>query len=187
MRAPDYDKLSEIVFQVLFESGINELPINMVGLCQSRGIKIKYLPDEDMREGCCQVHEGKPYIFIKRNGLRRRKRFTVAHELGHIMLGHIEACKTEEIERSVFSAVEEREANAFAERLLAPLCILEALGVTEAEQIMHLCDVSRAVANRRLRYLQSWYQWWNELDFTAERHRLVAQFRGYIRMIKGYY
>ena len=106
MRDPDYDKLSEIVFQVLFESGINELPINMVGLCQSRGIKIKYLPDEDMREGCCQVHEGKPYIFIKRNGLRRRKRFTIAHELGHIMLGHIEACKTEEIERSVFSAVE---------------------------------------------------------------------------------
>ena len=102
MRDPDYDKLSEIVFRVLFESKINEFPINMVGLCQSRRIKIKYLPDEDMREGCCQVHEGKPYIFIKRNGLRRRKRFTIAHELGHIMLGHIEACKTEEIERSVF-------------------------------------------------------------------------------------
>ena len=48
MRDPDYDKLSEIVFQVLFESGINELPINMVGLCQSRGIKIKYLPDEEI-------------------------------------------------------------------------------------------------------------------------------------------
>lgn len=68
MRDPDYDKLSEIVFQVLFESGINELPINMVGLCQSRGIKIKYLPDEDMREGCCQVHEGKPYLFCAECG-----------------------------------------------------------------------------------------------------------------------
>ncbi len=187
MRDPDYDKVSETVFRVLFEQKVNEFPINMVGLCQSRGIKIKYLPDEDMREGCCQIHEGKPYIFIKRNGLRCRKRFTIAHEFGHILLGHIEACKEEERERAVFSEAEEREANAFAERLLAPSCVLEALGVTEAAQIMHLCDVSRAVANRRLRYLRSWYQYWNELDFTAERHRLVAQFRGYIRMIKGYY
>lgn len=45
-----------------------------------------------------------------------RKRFTIAHEIGHVVLGHIEHCEKNE-----------READAFAAQLLLPHCILEEL------------------------------------------------------------
>lgn len=45
-----------------------------------------------------------------------RKRFTIAHEIGHVVLGHTVHCQNNEI-----------EANTFASQLLLPHCILEEL------------------------------------------------------------
>ena len=47
---------------------------------------------------------------------KERKRFTIAHEIGHIVLGH-----------KGYSEVNEKEADAFAAQLLLPHCILEEL------------------------------------------------------------
>lgn len=46
-----------------------------------------------------------------------RKRFTIAHEIGHIALGH----------KDLNNAANEKEADTFAAQLLLPHCILEAL------------------------------------------------------------
>lgn len=45
-----------------------------------------------------------------------RKRFTIAHEIGHIVLGH-----------EGYSIINEKEADVFASQLLLPHCILERL------------------------------------------------------------
>ena len=55
--------------------------------------------------------------FINLGMPRNRIRWTMAHELGHIWLGHIEGVSLDDLEEDVLGLVE-REANVFAEELL---------------------------------------------------------------------
>lgn len=55
---------------------------------------------------------------------QRRKRFTLAHELGHIVLGHIDDNKISTGVSDEQYDFYEKEANYFAKRLLAPLPII---------------------------------------------------------------
>lgn len=85
------------------------------------------VPMEEMTQnGLC--NEGYNIVEIK-NGVRRatilynediisneRKRFTIAHEIGHIVLGH-----------KKHSINNEKEADTFASQLLLPHCVLEQL------------------------------------------------------------
>lgn len=68
----------------------------------------------------------------------RRRRFTAAHELGHIALGHIELPK--------ITNMHEREADSFASELLAPLGVLEACGVNSPDGIERMCGISKSAA-----------------------------------------
>ena len=78
----------------------------------------------------------------------RRVRFTLAHELGHILLGHLTG---PEEERSRGDAAE-KEADAFAAEFLAPSSVLRPLlGPKEApfltaDRLALLCDISRESA-----------------------------------------
>lgn len=78
-----------------------------------------------------------------------RKRFTIAHELGHCLLGH-------NLNRSY--DVQEKEANYFAKRLLVPLPLVDKIlgfpivTVDErVEDISSVFEVSQEVANYSLR------------------------------------
>lgn len=51
------------------------------------------------------------------NQCLKRQRFTIAHELGHLMLGHVGILKT--------SRLEERCADCFARNILSPVDIIE--------------------------------------------------------------
>jgi hypothetical protein len=74
---------------------------------------------------------GTPRIFIKQSPHVARQRFTIAHELGHVLLPwHIEevACTPEVGESPVFrGGLREREASAFASHILVPERFLEPL------------------------------------------------------------
>lgn len=77
-------------------------------------------------------------------------RFTIAHELGHILLGHelsdgFGHFRTASDKRPAA----ERQADEFAARLLAPACVLWALDVYSAEDIAALCDISFTAAQFR--------------------------------------
>jgi len=71
-----------------------------------------------------------------------RLRFTLAHEVGHVILNHIEECETAEL-----------EADHFAAQLLAPWFTITMLGnVTRptAEQLSVIFGISVSAANRRI-------------------------------------
>ena len=78
----------------------------------------------------------------------RRCRFTIAHELGHIFLGHLLISTTA---YRTFKITDDNEsaANVFARDLLAPACVLHELQVLKAADIAKLCNISLEAATYR--------------------------------------
>lgn len=100
-----------------------------------------------------------------------RKRFTIAHELGHCLLGH-------NLNRRY--DVQEKEANYFAKRLLVPLPLVDRvlgfsiLSVNErVEDISSVFDVSRQVAAYSLGNIE-------KLSWVADDLGLCNSFGGSI-------
>lgn len=86
-----------------------------------------------------------------------RDRFTLAHELGHILLGHLRdfVCTALAKEKAPEEAgVLEKEADLFAAELLAPAVLIFPLlsprGPLGAEQLGALCGLSREAAKARM-------------------------------------
>jgi len=70
-------------------------------------------------DGLLVMVEGHPTIGFNPDTAWVRRRFTIAHEIGHLMLGHV--CGGPDIEDNP-----EAEANQFAAELLMPLVFLRA-------------------------------------------------------------
>ena len=79
----------------------------------------------------------------------RRKRFTVAHELGHCVLGHFGRLT----EQNKLSPCDERAADRFAAELLAPLPVLILCGAESAAEIKKICGISDKAAEIRFEEL----------------------------------
>lgn len=72
-------------------------------------------------------------------------RFTIAHELGHYILGHLP-------KDQIASKAAEREANCFARNLLCPAPIAKELSLTSPEEYKNLFHVSLEMANISIQY-----------------------------------
>ena len=71
-------------------------------------------------------------------------RFTIAHEIGHIMLGH----KTDD-------SVAEREANCFARNLLCPVPVINGFNITKIDDYMGWFHVSDLMAENSIKNISS--------------------------------
>lgn len=76
-----------------------------------------------------------------------RRKWTAAHEVGHLLSGHITDPPT------LLTQQQEREADDFAAELLAPLTVLHFCGVSSATEIEKLCGISRQAAEFRFQEL----------------------------------
>lgn len=126
------------------------LPIEVIfdsfaSYCEATGIPRGELDRLGELEGLTVRHRGKYYILYNEKAIARRRNWTVAHELGHILLGH-----------DGESAHDEREADSFAAALLMPLPVLHYLESLrggeplDADAICANFNVSRRAAERRL-------------------------------------
>jgi len=85
-------------------------------------------------------------------------RFRTAHELAHLVLNH-KLAETASGGKKVryttwnqnapTNSADEKDADRFASRLLAPACVLRAIGVTDAESIAALCGLPLPEAAER--------------------------------------
>ena len=107
-------------------------------------------------------------------------RFTIAHELGHIFLGH---STLKGYHSRMFGKERpeiESEADMFAARLLAPACVLHELGITSAEEIARVCKISITAAEYRAERMQileqrnAWYK--SQLE-----RQVIKQFEKFIK------
>lgn len=93
----------------------------------------------------------------------QRVRWTIAHEIGHIVLGHLVSFDATALCRGTLTEAEykvlEREADTFAVNLLAPMTIINRLpSIKTKADFMELCDLSGKASDNcmeELRILKS--------------------------------
>lgn len=180
MNYKDYRNSRDLAWQILLNEGVAELPVKVVELCRGMGIQVRYYTPKDGNDGKSTIFWGKPRIFVSSECSPERQRFTIAHELGHILLGHVGECELVNREPSRGDNPIEQAANVFASRLLAPACVLWALDARTPEEIASLCRISYQAATFRAERIDLLYKRNKFLTSPLER-RVYEQFADYIR------
>ncbi len=145
----DYKVSRDLAWEILIRERVTELPVRIVPLCRQMGIKVLLHEDPARGDGYSGLIDGVPHIFIYRHCYRPRQRFTAAHELGHILLGHVGKYQLVNREPGPNDNPIEQAANVFAARILAPACVLWACNAFTTEAIADLCDISMQAAQFR--------------------------------------
>ena len=181
MNYKDYQKSRNLAWEILLREGVCALPVDVLEICRRLGIAVRQYdePRPDVGDGFSCIVRGVPHICIWRGQSRRRARFTVAHELGHILLGHVGKYTLVNREPSPHDDPVEQAANGFAARLLAPACVLWGCKVSSAAEIAALCDISAVAARYRWERMQLLYARGKFLTSPLER-TLYAHFSQYI-------
>ena len=179
----DYKISRDLAWQVLLNEGVTELPVKVGALCRQMGIAVRYYSPTDDNDGYSTIIDGQAVMFISDRCIPTRQRFTAAHELGHILLGHVGEYQLVNREPSRGDNPIEHEANVFASRLLAPACVLWALNARTPEQIASLCDISYQAATFRAERMALLYERDRFLSSPLEQ-QVYLQFRRFIRRKK---
>ena len=186
-------------WSILIRCKSGSLPIKVVDVCKRMKLKVFPYTNEILNlydvnwketDGFCVTLHRRPVIFYNPDTSKARQRFTIAHELGHIMRGHLDTRSMINREPDPKdSSPEEHEANIFASRLLAPACVLWGCNVTSAQQIASMCDISITSAKFRMARMEELYErerWFYAkygkscfLQSPLER-KVFAQFKTYI-------
>ncbi len=139
--------------------GIEEPPVPVIGIAQGIGVEVYYRPGAPWA-GLLSIEDdgSTARIFVKKEDPTTRQRFTVAHELGHLLL-HKDVQVHRDNDYSNYvgrSRSKEREANHFAAELLMPAWMVKfafdhmELALTE---LAHLFEVSQEAMHYRLKDL----------------------------------
>lgn len=111
-----------------------------------------------------------------------RIRWTVAHEIGHIVLNHLIEFDKTALNRGGLSkdeyAVLEVEANNFAAEILTPFAVLRETGVIKADEIMEVCDISHIASEYRENTLKKAKSQYNEFD-----KKVLIKFKKFIKKL----
>lgn len=180
----DYKVSRNLSWQILINEHITELPVMVGRLCHKMGIRVRYYTPKDGNDGYCIIIDGHPVIFVSDQCSTERQRFTVAHELGHILLGHVGKYQMVNREPNPKDNPIEQAANVFASRLLAPACVLWALDARTAEEIAALCKISHQAAAFRAERMALLYNRGKFLSSPLEME-VYKQFETFIRKAKA--
>lgn len=98
-------------------------------------------------KGKIYYNDAFPYIY--------RQRFTLMHEVGHILLGHVGDTKEND-----------DEADDFASHFLAPRIMIHKYGYRDAEQLHDAFGLSYKASNKAL---ISYKKWFRNISYSATR------------------
>ncbi len=169
-----YKSARDKSWQCLIQGGVRELPVRPVAVAKVYGIACHPATSEALQgvSGLLRTIDGEPHIFTDSSHSIQRRRYTIAHELGHYLLGHLDGVP----------ATQEREyaADRFAADLLMPACVLWGLDVHTPEEIAQLCNVSMQAAQIRAERMEVLYKRNKFLLHPLER-KVYAQFGDFIQ------
>lgn len=151
-RLPDYDRAATLACKALLKLKVTQLPVNPLAILRKCRNTVVYtyqqaaeklqVEEEDFERkygdaDAFTIRCGQRYVVCFRaGGNPARLNFTLAHELGHILLHHTEDTQTEEA-----------EANCFAGHLLCPEPVIRH---RTPESVATTCYVSRTAAETAL-------------------------------------
>lgn len=179
----EYKISRDLAWKILINENVTELPVKVGALCKSMGIRMQYYSPVDQNDGYSIITNGQPRIFVSKDCPITRQRFTAAHELGHVLLGHVGKYALVNREPNPGDNPIEQAANVFASRLLAPACVLWALDARTPEEIADLCQISHQAAAFRSERMAILYDRGRFLSSPLER-QVYQQFAGFIQKKK---
>lgn len=192
MKTIRYEKISEQAYSLLRACDIREYPINFRELTSARTTRAlniefetyesfeRYSPNArrifGSKDGAAAYLPGEGFYIVFYNSAAEpqgRINWTIAHEIGHILMGHYTHGETDEPDA-------EREADHFAKLLLCHPLLLEKCGIRDKDGIQQLCGISGVAAANRERELKSGsfscaYNKWDKLteelfaDFISKK------------------
>lgn len=153
-----YTQVRDAVWQTLLDYNIRSLPVSLTQICRAAGIRTyKNSTVHKLQEGefGISIKQGEHwFIVFDDSDTLQRVRFTIAHELGHIFLGHEMLYGYYTRKSNIAKPAAETEADMFAARLLAPACVLWGIGAETAKEIADVCNISLTAADIRSRRLE---------------------------------
>ena len=190
-----YDFVVETAYDFIIEQGIDTLPVDPFKICDNNGWKyeLNYLfaynglhKLDDFFNKVINIKDGEVFyspttneykiLYNDKNNVPKRIKWTIAHEIGHIVLGHLDSQNTSLLHSKMNKneyKIKEKEADCFAGILLAPPIILYGLGATSVESIHNICELSREASTNRLEYINKYY---NYNNFKAYEETILSQF-----------
>lgn len=123
---PGYARLRKRAAELL--TGISGLPVDLEAVARRLGAEIRLFDLEPDVSGVLYRDGTRQVIVVNQSHSSERRRFTIAHELGHLALHKGEPVHVDEgfhvnfrdLRSATAENVEEVEANAFAANLLMP-------------------------------------------------------------------
>lgn len=160
---PDYSQAQKQAEAIWQDLSLSSPPLPILEVAESYGLNVL---DADFCKypglsGVLDVNKG--IIYVNRSDLPVRKRFTIAHELGHWILHRSDLDRPDSeyapyYRRPIGGETDgrEKEANVFAANLLVPLKQLMYFSARYSErQLAELFAVSQEVIGYRLKYLEA--------------------------------
>lgn len=207
----DYKKARDKAWEIIIKYNISSLPVDVFNLCNQMNVRTlsytegnpviqaynltEHIKSNDVFTTLINGH----YIIFYDDTIipSNRIRFTISHELGHIVLGHLRleniACRDHS---TLWNRGEIKEpnpaetaANIFSSRLLSPACVLWALNIHTSDEISHLCGLSQTASKVRAERMEVlyareriWLKMHNKSCFgMSPKERLVlSQFQDFI-------
>lgn len=149
-----YKDIRDSAWKCLLDFKLDRLPIDILKI--TRAANIHVIRDSivsDLLSG----ENGKAYydgicwrIIYNDTAPVAERRFTIAHELGHIFLGHdLKYAKYVGTQEFIGKHKSEQQADMFALRLLCPACVLHSLNLNTPTEIATACKVPLDMAALR--------------------------------------
>lgn len=121
------NRIKKIIELLRNEYDLKSLPVDLEKITQKLEIRVMEQQFEEGLSGFAYQKSGNKFIGVNSSELSRRKRFTIAHELGHLFLHKQDAVNYDpaimyfrDSHSSDGTDIKEIEANAFAAELLMP-------------------------------------------------------------------
>lgn len=163
-----YTSTRNAAWQCLIDCGISELPIRPVKIAKMHGLQCKKCDDTFLHgdSGQIKIIDNIVTIIFNTENTIQRQRYTIMHELGHYVLGHLGETPLSRSE-SECRNIEEQAADKFAIDMLAPSCVLWGLNLHTPEEISDICDISLQSAKYRAERMKILYE--REQNFLKTR------------------
>ncbi len=125
----------EAAREVLKAHGVTSAPVPVERIARKLGVRVQYAPLDNDLSGMAHIRDGVVIVGVNLLHAPNRQRFTLAHELGHVVLHrailednvHVDRVLLRDRDSSAGLYREEIEANAFASELLMPTEFLDAI------------------------------------------------------------
>ena len=150
-----YESIKKDVVDVLIRANIKVFPYDVFDLCEKLGYEC--IPYSSFgvdkakkmslinRDGFRVQLNGQWKIFYNDSQIQKRIRFTIIHEVAHIVRDHQEACK-----------LAETEANWFAAYALSPPIIVDMYSIKSVDELSSSFNLTTSCAQNAMHRYNCW-------------------------------